>query len=103
MEIFFNFNGVKSHIETDYDFQKQYLKIKNAVFKSGKKEIKISGGIEKLLKPDELKFDVDVNGSRGLFNKIFMSGLHKNKTTVFDKENVNLKILGNLVSFQVIN
>lgn len=93
IEMFFIINGAESYIAAEYDFQKQYLKIKNAVFKSDRKDIIISGGIENLLNPAEMKFDVDVRGSGKVFNKIFPSNLRY-------KENVNLKIYGNLESFQ---
>jgi hypothetical protein len=104
IEIFFNMKGAGAHIDAEYDFKKQYLKIKNAVFKSDKKNIIISGSIEKLVNPDEAKFDVSVKGSGELFNKIFLSNLrHKNKIIIFDKGNISLKIHGNLDSFQVVN
>ncbi|PKM92873.1 MAG: hypothetical protein CVU80_01090 [Elusimicrobia bacterium HGW-Elusimicrobia-4] len=104
IEVFFNMKDVGAYIDAEYDFKKQYLKIKNAVFKSDKKNVIISGSIKKLVNPDEAKFDVSVKGSGELFNKIFPSNLrHKKKIIIFDKGNINLKIHGNLDSFQVVN
>ncbi|MBI5573684.1 MAG: hypothetical protein HY919_03920 [Elusimicrobia bacterium] len=104
IEIFFNMKGAESYIDAEYDFQKQYLKIKNAVFKSDKKNIIISGSIEKLVNPDEAKFDVSVKGSGELFNKIFLSNLrHKKKIIIFNKGNINLKIHSDIDSFQILN
>lgn len=103
VEIFFNMKGVGAYIDAEYNFKKQYFKVKNAVFKSDKENMVISGGIEKL-KTGSTKFDVSVKGSRELFNRIFLSNLrHKKKIIIFDKGNINLKIHGNLDSFQVIN
>ena len=42
IEMFFNVKGAVAHIDAEYDFKKQYLKIKNAIFKSDKKNIIIS-------------------------------------------------------------
>lgn len=104
VEIFFNIKGAGTHIDSKYDFKKQYLKINNAVFKSGEKNMTISGGIEKPVNPYKAKFDFSVNGSGELFNKIFLSNLrHKKKIIIFDNKNINLKIHGNLDSFQIIN
>ena len=104
VEIFFNMKGVGAYIDAEYNFKKQYLKIKNAVFKSDKENMIISGGIEKPMNPAEAKFDVIVKGSGELFNKIFLSNFrHKKKIIIFDRGNINLKIHGNLDSFQVVN
>ncbi|HAX61968.1 MAG TPA: hypothetical protein DCX95_05370 [Elusimicrobia bacterium] len=104
VEIFFSINDVGAKISAEYNFKEQYLKIKNAVFKSDKKNMIISGSIEKPMNPDDAKFDVSVKGSGELFNKIFWSDFkQKKKIIIFDKENINLKIHGNLDSFQILN
>ena len=104
IEIYFDMEGVGAKISAEYDFKKQYLKINNAAIKSDKKNVIISGGIEKPMNLDEAEFDVVVKGSGELFNKFFLSNIrHKKKIIIFDKENIELKIHGNLNSFQVVN
>lgn len=103
VEISFDVRGAVLHAAAEYNFQKRHLKITNSVLKGGKKSAVISGFVENLPDPVSMKFEIDFRGDGELFGQIFLQNLHKKKIDVFGGGNVNLKISGNVESFQIIN
>lgn len=104
LEIFFNIhNSINVSIKADYNLAGKRLIIKEAIIKDGDESVLLTGYLKNFLSFKDMNFNINVNGSGMLFNRIFLSNLYKKKITVFEKDDIDLNIIGNPVNFQIKN
>ncbi|MDD5687784.1 MAG: hypothetical protein PHE88_08140 [Elusimicrobia bacterium] len=101
VEAYFSVNDADVNIKSECNIDKAQITIEEAVIKNNGKSVLLSGEIKDFMNFKSINFTGNVNGNGVLFNKIFLSNLYKKKITIFEKENINLTIKGNLENFQV--
>jgi hypothetical protein len=103
VELFFSINDTKINVKSECNLKTKEFLIKEAFLKENKAILFLNGEIKEFYSPDDMNFKLEVKGNGLLFNKVLLSNLYKRNVTVFTRENINLKIIGNLKDFQIKN